>query len=149
MRPYEHKAQYYETDQMKVVHHSNYIRWFEEARTYFMEQAGAPYGKMEQDGIIVPVRSVSCDYISMTRFEDTVEVYTYIESFNGIRMKCRYEIRDKNTKEIRVTGETSHCFLNEDYQLISLKKSFPEYFKVFKELEGKNNLYDEEGKQDE
>ena len=149
MRPYEHKAQYYETDQMKVVHHSNYIRWFEEARTSFMEQAGAPYGKMEQDGIIVPVRSVSCDYISMTRFEDTVEVYTYIDSFNGIRMKCRYEIRDKKTKEIRVTGETSHCFLNEDYQLISLKKSFPEYFKVFKELEGKNNLYDEEGKQDE
>ena len=32
IKPYEHIVQYYETDQMKVVHHSNYIRWFEEAR---------------------------------------------------------------------------------------------------------------------
>lgn len=44
MRPYQHKVQYYETDQMKVVHHSNYIRWFEEARIDYMEQLGMPYG---------------------------------------------------------------------------------------------------------
>ena len=38
--PYEHKAQYYETDKMGIIHHSNYIRWFEEARIDYMEQAG-------------------------------------------------------------------------------------------------------------
>ena len=37
---YEHKVQYYETDKMDCVHHSNYIRWFEEARTYLMDQGG-------------------------------------------------------------------------------------------------------------
>ena len=142
MKPYEHKAQYYETDQMKVVHHSNYIRWFEEARTYFMDQAGTPYWKMEEDGIIVPVVSVHCDYQSMTRFEDVVEVYTYVEQFNGIRMKFRYEIRDKKTGIVRVTGETGHCFLDKDYNLISLKKNFPDYYIVWKEMEGKENQYE-------
>ena len=39
-KPYKHLVQYYETDQMGIVHHSNYIRWFEEARIYFMEQVG-------------------------------------------------------------------------------------------------------------
>ncbi len=57
MKPYIHKVQYYETDQMAFVHHSNYIRWFEEARLDFMEQAGAPYASMEAQGFISPVRT--------------------------------------------------------------------------------------------
>ena len=143
MKPYEHKAQYYETDQMKVVHHSNYIRWFEEARTDFMNQVNAPYAKMEEDGIIVPVLSVECDYQSMTHFEDIVEIFTWVEQFNGIRMKFSYEIRDKKTGQIRVTGKTSHCFLDREYQLMSIKKKFPDYYKIFKEMEGKTDLYQE------
>lgn len=143
MKPYEHKAQYYETDQMKVVHHSNYIRWMEEARTDFMNQVNAPYAKMEEDGIIVPVLSVECDYQSMTHFEDIVEIFTWVEQFNGIRMKFSYKIRDKKTGQIRVTGKTSHCFLDREYQLMSIKKKFPDYYKIFKEMEGKTDLYQE------
>lgn len=143
MKPYEHKAQYYETDQMKVVHHSNYIRWMEEARTDFMNQVNAPYAKMEEDGIIVPVLSVECDYQSMTHFEDIVEIFTWVEQFNGIRMKFSYEIRDKKTGQIRVTGKTSHCFLDREYQLMSIKKKFPDYYKIFKEMEGKTDFYQE------
>ena len=63
---YEHKVQYYETDQMKIVHHSNYIRWFEEARTAWMEEGGFGYAKMEEAGIISPVLEVDAKYKSMT-----------------------------------------------------------------------------------
>ena len=52
IKPYEHIVQYYETDQMGIVHHSNYIRWFEEARSYILEQIGFGYKKMEEEGII-------------------------------------------------------------------------------------------------
>ena len=52
MKPYKHKVQYYETDQMGIVHHSNYIRWFEEARTDYMEQMGLGYDQMEEKGIL-------------------------------------------------------------------------------------------------
>ena len=46
--PYEHKVQYYETDQMGIVHHSNYIRWFEEARVDFLDQVDMSYARMEE-----------------------------------------------------------------------------------------------------
>ena len=48
---YTHQAQYYETDQMGIIHHSNYIRWFEEARIWYMHQVGADYREMEEMGI--------------------------------------------------------------------------------------------------
>ena len=46
---YTHKVQYYETDQMGIVHHSNYIRWFEEARSDVLEKAGMGYDVMEAE----------------------------------------------------------------------------------------------------
>lgn len=62
-KAYQHKVQYYETDQMGIVHHSNYIRWFEEARTDYMERLGIGYEKMEEQGILSPVLSVTADYL--------------------------------------------------------------------------------------
>ena len=50
--PHRHLVQYYETDQMGIIHHSNYIRWFEEARIDFMNQIGLTYKTMEEKGII-------------------------------------------------------------------------------------------------
>ena len=58
MKPYLHRVQYYETDMMGVVHHSNYIRWMEEARIDFMDQLGFPYARMEAEGVLSPVKSV-------------------------------------------------------------------------------------------
>ncbi len=64
-RPYKHKAQYYATDTMKIVHHSNYIRWMEEARVDMLEQMGLGYDVMEQAGVLSPVVSVECEYKKM------------------------------------------------------------------------------------
>ena len=55
IRPYEHHAKYYETDQMGIIHHSNYIKWMEEARMDLMEQIGLSYKQMEEMEIISPV----------------------------------------------------------------------------------------------
>ena len=72
-KDYEHHAQYYETDQMGCVHHSNYIRWMEEARVNLMEQMGCGYKAMEASGIMSPVLEVHCQYRSMVRFDDHVK----------------------------------------------------------------------------
>ncbi|RDU23928.1 acyl-CoA thioesterase [Anaerosacchariphilus polymeriproducens] len=134
IKPYERLAQYYETDQMKIIHHSNYIRWFEEARLNFLEQIGLNYDKMESNGIIIPVLSVNCEYRSMIRFAEIVLIQIKILSYNGIKMKIGYEIRDKKTNELKTIGETSHCFFNEEYQPISLKREYPEVNKIFQEI---------------
>ncbi len=134
MRLYEHKVQYYETDQMGVVHHSNYIRWFEEARTYVLEEAGFGYDKMEELGIISPVLEVNAKYRTMTRYADVVTIETKLVAYNGVRMTLEYVIRDKETEEIRCTGESKHCFLNSAGQLIRLTGEYPEIGMVFKNL---------------
>lgn len=73
---YERQTYYYETDKMGIIHHSNYIRWFEEARIDFMTKMGYPYKRLEDEGIIIPVVSVSSEYKSMVRFGDTVIIKT-------------------------------------------------------------------------
>ena len=55
MNTYRHTVQYYETDKMGITHHSNYIRWMEEARVDFMSQIGWDYAKLEKQGVICPV----------------------------------------------------------------------------------------------
>ncbi len=134
MKPYEHKVQYYETDQMGIVHHSNYIRWFEEARTFILENMGFGYKEMEQSGIISPVLSITADYKTMTHFSDIVVVKAKVTTYNGIKLLLSYEVTDKETNEVRCTGESKHCFLNEEGKPISLKKSFPEIHKAFEKL---------------
>ncbi len=128
---YIRRAQYYETDQMGVVHHSNYIRWFEEARVEFLERIGAGYKEMEAAGIISPVVSVACKYRSMVRFADTVEIRLAITAYNGIKLELAYEVRDAQTGELRCTGESSHCFLGPEGKPVSLKKDYPEYHRLF------------------
>lgn len=126
IRPYEHHAKYYETDQMGIIHHSNYIRWMEEARMDLMDQIGLSYKQMEAMEIISPVLSISCEYHSMVHFDDVVVIETKLTKYNGIKMELEYRMMDKETGELRATGKSSHCFLNRSGTPISLKRSYPE-----------------------
>ena len=72
MIEYKHTVQYYETDKMGIVHHSNYIRWMEEARVNFLDRIGASYFELEEKGIISPVTAIDCKYKLSTRFPETV-----------------------------------------------------------------------------
>lgn len=128
---YVRRANYYETDKMGIIHHSNYIRWFEEARLRYMEEMGWPFTKVEEMGIIIPVLSVDCQYKSMVHFDDIVDIYTRITKFSGVRLAIAYRVLDEETGELRCTGETTHCFLNKDYKPIRLKREYPELYELF------------------
>ena len=83
---FERTALYYETDQMAIVHHSNYIRWFEEARIAYMKDRNFPYSRMEELGVMIPVMGVDCKYIKPVKFEQTVLIYVKITVFNGAKL---------------------------------------------------------------
>ena len=125
---YAHSVQYYETDQMKVVHHSNYIRWFEESRVAWMLDAEIPCHELEKEGIIIPVVDVSCKYKNMTRFGEEVMIVPKVTKFNGVVIEFYYEVYGKESNELKVTGTSSHCFLDENYKVISLKKKHPSVY---------------------
>ncbi|HOF69442.1 MAG TPA: acyl-CoA thioesterase, partial [Ruminococcus sp.] len=71
---YRRKAFYYETDKMGIVHHSNYIRWFEKSRVSLLEQAGLPFEAIEAQGVMVPVLSAECHYKFPVRFDEEFAV---------------------------------------------------------------------------
>ncbi len=129
---YERSPFYYETDRMNVIHHSNYIRWFEEARIDFMKKAGFPYDKMEEIGIMMPVISAECKYRSSVRFGDTVLIETFISLFNGFKMEIQYKVTDKTTGEVRALGNTSHCFTDMQMKPIRINKTHPDIYDIFK-----------------
>lgn len=130
--PYEREVQYYETDQMQIVHHSNYIRWFEETRLHAMKIMGVPYDLLEEKGIIIPVLSASAVYRMAFRFGDVFSVRMKIVKFNGLKMEVVYEVYHKNTGILYTTGETSHAFLDRNMKPLRLKKEFPEIYEIFK-----------------
>lgn len=133
---YIHQTQYYETDQMGIIHHSNYIRWMEEARTAYMEELGFPYKTVEAGGIISPVLSVQCDYRSMTRFGDKVCIEVRLVSFKGVKYEISYVMRDSETQEVRAAGSSKHCYLKKNGQPANIKKELPAlYAKMLLALE--------------
>ncbi len=129
---YRKKVKYYETDMMGVVHHSNYIRWFEEARVEFMRAADFSYRRMEEEGIQVPVVSVSCKYKIPATFDDEITVRTSLKKYNGIVAELAYEVRRDADGALLVSGESSHCFVDkESFKPVSLKNARPDMHEKF------------------
>lgn len=134
MKEYIHKVKYYETDKMGITHHSNYIRWMEEARIDFLDQIGYGYDKLEADGIMSPVIGIECDYKLPTTFADEVSITAGIKEFKGVKLMIEYVMKNAKTNEIVFKGISKHCFINKEGKPIILKKEFPELDIKFKAL---------------
>ena len=127
-RHYRHVVKYYETDQMGVAHHSNYVRWFEDARINFMRLCGIDCQALENIGIIIPVTGYICKNKKPARFGNELDIEITPTGFNGVRMAFEYVVRFAGTDEVSATGETGHCFVNRDMMPMNLKKTFPEVY---------------------
>lgn len=134
--PYERKVYYYETDKMGIMHHSNYIRIFEETRVSFLNQAGMPFENIEAAGVLMPVLSVECRYKRPLRFDEPFAVYPKITKFNGTTLFLSYRIVSRLTGELCAEGSSSHCFTDTELKPVRTKLKFPEIYKVFADYDG-------------
>ncbi|MGN0465094.1 MAG: acyl-CoA thioesterase [Lachnospiraceae bacterium] len=128
MKPYIHEVKYYETDQMKITHHSNYIRFMEEARIDMQRQIGWEYVEFERAGIVSPVVSVSCNYKKTTTFSDIIEIEVKVRKFSGIKLELSYIMTCDG--DIVATGESEHCFMDEAGRLVNMKKRYPKFYET-------------------
>lgn len=128
-----HKVQYYETDRMGVTHHSNYIRWMEEARVTFLDAIGWNYARLEQQGISSPVVSVQGDFKNATTFDDAVVIKVWVKECSGVKLVVSYEMHNQVTGQLVFTGTSSHCFLGQDGKIIRLQRSFPEFYQALQD----------------
>ena len=131
---FERKVNYYETDKMGVVHHSNYIRYMEESRCSWLENIGLPFSLLEENNITIPVLGVNCTYKYHVTFGNTIIIKPFAKEYSGVRMTVGYEMIDKETGKTVLIGETKHCFTDKNLKPINLKKYNPEFSNKFQNL---------------
>ncbi len=122
------RANYYETDQMGMIHHSNYIRWVEEARIEYMRAIGCSYRAVEEQGVIIPVTDVRAKYHVSVKFDDDVVIEARITSCNGVRFALDYEVRFADTGVLAASLHTGHCFLSPSHEPMAIKHRYPELY---------------------
>lgn len=129
---YQHIVQYYETDKMGITHHSNYIRWMEEARIDFLSKIGWSYAKLEEEGIISPVIAVESKYMKTTTFMDKVNIEVIVSEFKGVKLKLKYIMKKEDGNTV-CEAASEHCFLNEQGRPIKLNKDYPLFYAALME----------------
>ena len=131
---FERNINYYETDRMGVVHHSNYIRFMEEARCAWLENEDMPFELLEENGITIPVLGVNCNYKYHVTFGDIIIIEPFLKEYTGVRMTVGYNVTEKNTGKIVLRGEKKHCFTNKELKAINLKKHANKFSDKFENL---------------
>ena len=124
---YLHKVQYYETDRMGVVHHSNYFRWMEEARVAWLAELGFGYDALEEQGISSPVIQITCSYHRPFSFGSTVCLQVSLAEYNGVRAHIHYQMLDAQSGEPYAEGESLHCFLGNSDRPVNLRRALPAF----------------------
>ncbi|RSL32743.1 acyl-CoA thioesterase [Salibacterium salarium] len=127
----EIEVRYVETDQMGIVHHSNYVVWCELGRTHLIQKLGFTYTELEETGIVSPVINIDLRYRFPVHYGDAPTLYTWIESYDGVRVVYGYSIVN-NKGEQCADGTSSHvCVKKDTFRPISIKKHLPEWHQVY------------------
>ena len=105
------RVRYKDTDKMGVVYHSNYIVYYEEARTEMFRSIGIPYSELEEQGIMTPILEVESKYIAPAYYDEVVTVRATIAEEPMARMNITYEVLDEQGRTIN-TGRTILGFVN-------------------------------------
>ena len=125
IHPYIHEVKYYECDRMGITHHSNYVRFMEEARVDWMDQLGYGFDRMEAEGVVSPVVEVNCRYRHSTTFKDQIAIEVGVAAMSELKITFSYTMR-VGSHEV-CTATSTHCFL-EQGRPVSLSKRFPELY---------------------
>lgn len=128
------KINYHETDKMGVTHHSNYIKFMEEARIYFLDEIGFSYARLESEGVMSPVIGVECKYFKPTTFNDEIKVKVELNEYSGARLAISYEMTNIKTGDLVLKGTTRHCFVSKNLVPVALKKVLPEFDAILKSM---------------
>ena len=134
MFKFERTINYYETDKMGIVHHSNYIRFLEEARCKWLESVDLSMAKIESLGFRIPTIEVNCKYKTGVTNDDKIIIELIVEEFNGVRMKIKYKVVNAENDKLVMEAYTEHCFTNAEGRPVNVKKYNEEAYEKFNGL---------------
>lgn len=116
-------VRYSETDAQGVVHHANYLKWFEEGRSDFLRQQGCKYSIVEEAGFFVIVAQATVDYKAPSFFEDKITIATTLEKGKGRVLEFSYKATNQDETIVAI-GRTKHVVLNRDRKLVAMPEEF-------------------------
>lgn len=104
------KVNFFDTDAMAVVHHANYLRWFEMGRVELLREAGITLNALIEDGIVFPITEVACNYRSSAKFDDIVVIETTPVALTPVKMAFDYRVVRDVDGEVLAQGYTQNVF---------------------------------------
>jgi acyl-CoA thioester hydrolase len=116
----EFRVRYAETDQMKVVHHRNYLVWCELGRTDLIRKLGTSYAEIEKQGVLLAVVEANLRYHAPARYDDLIKVRTVLKEARSRSVTFEYIIENADTGEKLVTARTMLASINGDGKLVSM-----------------------------
>lgn len=120
------QVRYQETDQMGVVHHSQYAIWFEVGRIGLIDRLGISYGELEQKGMLLPVVDLHCRYIASARFGDEVRVRTRVDEIRGPKLVFAYEVVRVGDEQRLTRGKTIHLWVDANMKPFDFEREEPD-----------------------
>ena len=133
MYEYMRPVYYYETDKMGVVHHSNYIRWLEEARNFYFNDVNLAYFETESCGVMCPVTDFSMKFKHFAKFGDSFTVRLKMTKYTGVRFRMEYTVINQNG-EVLIEAESGHAFIGTNFRPVSLARAIPHRHELMKKL---------------
>ena len=118
------RIRYVEVDAMQIVHHSNYVVFFEEGRSEYARQRGKPYSDFEKDGYYLLVTEVGTRYLKPAHYEDRIMVRTWVKEMKSRGMTFNYEIVDADSGETLVTGFSKHICVTKEGKIAKIPEGW-------------------------
>ena len=134
MSRYIHKVHYYETDKMGITHHSNSIRFMEEARMNYLNESGFTMARLEAEGIVSPVIALACDYKTPTTCDDEIEIEVKLTGYTGVKITLSYVMRNLRTGALVAEASSAHCFTDRAGKPVAIRKTCPEMDGIMKSI---------------
>lgn len=123
----EIRVRYAETDKMGIVHHSNYLIWFELSRSEFCRARGFSYKDMEEkDNALLVVAESYCRYKAPSFYEDVLHVRVQVAEIRSRSMRFVYEVVRPSDQVLIAEGETLHIVTDLDKKVRSIPESYKE-----------------------
>ena len=129
------KVRYAETDQMGIVHHSNYYIYFETAREDFISGAGISYKDMEDIGIMMPLVETQCKYLHGAKYADNLIIEVTLEELSAVKVILQYKVIREEDNILIAKGKTIQTFVDKQtFKILNLKKRNSELWAKLEDL---------------
>ncbi len=124
---------YGDTDAMKIVYNANYLRFFEIGRNEFLREIGFPYTELvDKYDLQLPLAESSVKYKRPAQYDDMLEIRSMVLELKNASVIMGYEIYNRDSGELLVTGSTKHAFVDGSMKPVALRKQAPELDRAIK-----------------